>query len=74
MRELSLSDVASYSKGVIDSSFEQLLIHSVSTDSRSIKDGDLFIALKGDSFNGHEFIQEAFSDGAVAVMVEEDVD
>ena len=74
MRELSLSDVATYSKGVVDSSFEQLLVHSVSTDSRSIKEGDLFIALKGDSFNGHDFVQEAFTDGAVAVMVEEGVD
>ena len=74
MRDLSLSDVATYSKGVVDSSFEQLLVHSVSTDSRRVKEGDLFIALKGDSFNGHDFVQEAFTDGAVAVMVEEGVD
>jgi len=74
MRKLSLADVANYSKGVVDSSFEKLAVRSVSTDSRSIREGDLFIALKGDSFNGHDFIQEAFSDGAVAVMVEEGVD
>ena len=74
MRILSLADVANYSKGVVDSSFEKLAVRSVSTDSRSIREGDLFIALKGDSFNGHDFIQEAFSDGAVAVMAEEGVD
>ena len=74
MRRLSLADVANYSKGVVDSSFEKLAVRSVSTDSRSIREGDLFIALKGDSFNGHDFIQEAFSDGAVAVMAEEGVD
>lgn len=74
MRELSLSDVASYSKGVVDSPFEELLVHSVSTDSRRIKEGDLFIALEGDSFNGHDFVQDAFADGAVAVMVQEGVD
>ncbi|MEE2807747.1 MAG: UDP-N-acetylmuramoyl-tripeptide--D-alanyl-D-alanine ligase [Verrucomicrobiota bacterium] len=74
MRKLSLADVATYSKGVVDSSFAQLLVHSISTDSRNIKEGDLFIALKGDSFDGHDFIQEAFSDGAVAVMVEEGSD
>ena len=74
MRRLSLADVANYSKGVVDSSFEKLAVRSVSTDSRNIMEGDLFIALKGDSFNGHDFIQEAFSDGAVAVMAEEGVD
>lgn len=74
MRRLSLAEVASYSEGVIDSSFEQLLVHSVSTDSRNIKGGDLFIALRGDSFDGHDFVQEAFADGAVAVMIEEGVE
>ena len=58
MRRLSLAEVASYSEGVIDSSFEQLLVHSVSTDSRNIKGGDLFIALRGDSFDGHDFVQD----------------
>jgi UDP-N-acetylmuramoyl-tripeptide--D-alanyl-D-alanine ligase len=74
MRKLSLADVATYSKGVVDSTFAQLLVHSVSTDSRNIKEGDLFIALKGESFDGHDFIQGALSDGAVAVMVEENSD
>ena len=54
MRKLSLADVATYSKGVVDSSFAQLHVHSISTDSRNIKEGDLFIALKGDSFDGHD--------------------
>ena len=70
MRILSLADVANYSKGVVDSSFEKLAVRSVSTDSRSIREGDLFIALKGDSFNGHDFIQDAFSYGSVEVMAE----
>ncbi|MFN6183462.1 MAG: UDP-N-acetylmuramoyl-tripeptide--D-alanyl-D-alanine ligase [Burkholderiales bacterium] len=40
----------------------------VTTDSRDVKPGDLFIALQGDTFDGHDFAQQAFTQGAVAVM------
>jgi UDP-N-acetylmuramoyl-tripeptide--D-alanyl-D-alanine ligase len=46
---------------------------SVSTDSRSITPGQLFIALVGPSFNGHAFIDQAFKQGAVAAVVQESV-
>lgn len=42
---------------------------AVSTDSRKIKAGDLFIALRGEHFDGYEFAAKALQDGAVAVMV-----
>lgn len=43
----------------------------VSTDSRSVARGDLFIALKGERFDGHEYIRTASSFGAVAAMVDQ---
>jgi UDP-N-acetylmuramoyl-tripeptide--D-alanyl-D-alanine ligase len=48
-------------------------IHSsnISTDTRSIKKGDLFIALKGKNFDGHNFLHEAFLKGAAAAIVSE---
>ncbi|MEC4734522.1 MAG: UDP-N-acetylmuramoyl-tripeptide--D-alanyl-D-alanine ligase [Wolbachia endosymbiont of Halictus tumulorum] len=48
-------------------------IHSsnISTDTRSIKKGDLFIALKGKNFDGHNFLHEAFLKGAIAAIVSE---
>lgn len=42
---------------------------NVSIDTRSIKKGDLFIAIKGQNFDGHDFLHEAFSKGAVAAIV-----
>lgn len=44
---------------------------NISTDTRSIKKGDLFIALKGKNFDGHNFLHEAFLKGAAAVIVSE---
>lgn len=44
----------------------------VSTDSRTLKPGDLFIALSGEQFDGHRFIPAAIGRGAVAAMVSTD--
>jgi UDP-N-acetylmuramoyl-tripeptide--D-alanyl-D-alanine ligase len=44
---------------------------SVSTDSRTVPPGALFIALRGEKFDGHEFLDAARSAGAVAVLVDQ---
>lgn len=46
----------------------------VHTDSRSVLPGDLFVALHGETMNGHDFIGDAFARGAVAAVVSESVD
>jgi len=46
---------------------------SVSTDSRQLKPGDLYIALQGERFDGHDFIEQAQHAGAVAAIVQTDV-
>jgi UDP-N-acetylmuramoyl-tripeptide--D-alanyl-D-alanine ligase len=43
----------------------------VSTDSRQVSHGDLFVALKGERFDGHQFIDQALELGAAAAMVSE---
>jgi UDP-N-acetylmuramoyl-tripeptide--D-alanyl-D-alanine ligase len=45
--------------------------HSVCTDSRKVKAGDLFFALKGENFNGNEFIQHALNAGCIGVVGDE---
>ena len=42
---------------------------NVSTDTRSIQPGDLFVALKGERFDAHEFLDQAVAAGASALMV-----
>jgi UDP-N-acetylmuramoyl-tripeptide--D-alanyl-D-alanine ligase len=43
-------------------------------DSRKVKPGDAFIALKGPSFDGHDFIADAVEKGAIAVIAEHSMD
>ncbi len=44
-----------------------------STDTRQIKQGSLYVALRGEHFDGHEFVMEAQKKGASAVIVEKEV-
>ncbi|OGT13304.1 MAG: UDP-N-acetylmuramoyl-tripeptide--D-alanyl-D-alanine ligase [Gallionellales bacterium RIFCSPLOWO2_12_FULL_59_22] len=51
---------------------EDARFFSVSSDSRTIQPGDLFIALRGEHFDGYEFVATAVSSGAVAALVNSD--
>jgi len=43
---------------------------SLTTDTRSIKPGELFVALRGENFDGHDFVQVAIDKGAIAAIVD----
>jgi UDP-N-acetylmuramoyl-tripeptide--D-alanyl-D-alanine ligase len=45
-------------------------ITGVSTDSRTIKPGNLFFALRGEKFDGHQFVEDVSDRGALAVVVD----
>ncbi|MAE77624.1 MAG: hypothetical protein CMJ85_12240 [Planctomycetes bacterium] len=47
------------------------LATGVSTDTRTLRRGDLFVALRGERFDGHDFLAEAISRGAAGVLVQE---
>ncbi len=49
----------------------QIEFRSLSIDSRKVQPGELFWAIRGDRFNGHQFVEEAIQRGAVAVVVNE---
>ena len=69
MINLSVKEVAeilgSTSQGLNDSRFT-----AVTIDSRSSCSGQLFVALKGDNFDGHRYVEAACQNGAVAALVE----
>ncbi|MBN2379489.1 UDP-N-acetylmuramoyl-tripeptide--D-alanyl-D-alanine ligase [candidate division WOR-3 bacterium] len=49
-----------------------LVPSGVSTDSRVVEQGELFFALKGPNFDGHDFVEQAFSAGAIGAVVSDD--
>ena len=52
---------------------ENITVRGISTDTRNIKGGELFLALKGPNFDGHNFVENAIAKGAVACLVEDEV-
>ncbi|HSA78765.1 MAG TPA: UDP-N-acetylmuramoyl-tripeptide--D-alanyl-D-alanine ligase [Nitrospirota bacterium] len=50
--------------------FERMEIKGVSIDSRTIKKGELFVAIKGPRFDGHDFVREVIKNGAWGALVE----
>ena len=51
----------------------ELWFDGVSTDTRLVGDGQLFVALRGERFDGHEFLGQALTQGAVAAVVDTEV-
>jgi len=66
---MSLAEAAAATAG--RASRGAVAFDGVSTDTRGLARGDLFVALRGERFDGHAFLQAAASAGAAAVMVEE---
>jgi UDP-N-acetylmuramoyl-tripeptide--D-alanyl-D-alanine ligase len=66
---MTLSDVARAVGGRIDSAAGARVVERVTTDSRSVRRGDLFVALKGERFDGHDFVGDALAAGAAGALV-----
>src|SRR5690606_35966460 len=75
MKEISnwsFSEIAQVMEGVAKG--ESSALDGVSTDTRKISPGVLFVALQGDNFDGHDFIGKAKEAGAAACVVSREVD
>ena len=70
MDPTSLQEIAYWAGGTLRGG-ERAQASAVCTDSRSMKPGDLFVALRGDKFDGHTFVAEAARLGAVGAIVDE---
>ena len=70
-----LSDILSI-KPLFDdrSSILQASVIGVTTDSRTVKAGEIFVALVGENFDGHDFIDVATEKGAIALIVDRHVE
>ncbi len=70
MEVLTLSEIAQACGGEFNSDTE---INSVCIDTRKITKGCLFICIRGERFDAHQFADEALEKGAAAVMISEDI-
>ncbi|HEY2569002.1 MAG TPA: UDP-N-acetylmuramoyl-tripeptide--D-alanyl-D-alanine ligase [Candidatus Udaeobacter sp.] len=70
MNPLPLLQIAQLSGGSLSGGDGSVEIDKVSTDSRTIKRGELFVALRGENFDGHNFIEATARAGAAGAIVD----
>ncbi len=71
MIPMELERITSAIGAACDARNSRLVVHGVSTDSRRVERGDLFFAIRGTRLDGHAFVDQAASKGAVACVVED---
>ncbi|MFZ4765094.1 MAG: UDP-N-acetylmuramoyl-tripeptide--D-alanyl-D-alanine ligase, partial [Roseimicrobium sp.] len=69
MKELTIQTIADFAGGVLLSGDPLATCASVSTDSRKIQPGELFVALVGDRFDAHDFLTQVAQAGPGALLV-----
>lgn len=73
MADFSLTEVLKATGGQLISAGDSKLFQGISTDTRSIQAGNLFVALVGERFDGNEFAAQAVAQGATALLVSKTV-
>ncbi len=70
--KMQLSEIATYTHGSL--SGQNKTITSVSIDTRTLSANSLYIAIKGQNFDGHHFTKQAEAAGAIAILAEKQLD
>src|SRR5438270_3658710 len=70
MDQLSILQIVDLSGAKLESGDGNVSIEKISTDSRTLKRGELFVALRGENFDGHKFVESAAKAGAAGAIVD----
>ncbi len=77
MLKLFISDIAGWTEGTLNGSAPTpaaQIVTGVSTDTRTLVPGDLFVALRGERYDAHDFVATAKERGAAAFLLERSVE
>src|SRR6266513_756535 len=70
MNKLSILQIVDLAGAKLESGDGNVVVDKVSTDSRTVKAGELFVALRGENFDGHKFIEDVAKKGAAGAIVD----
>lgn len=70
MQTLAMKQLAQWAAGNLATEHGDMMVERISTDSRTLRPGDLFVALRGENFDGHQFVGKAAKSGASGAVVE----
>src|SRR6202011_3957906 len=72
MNPLSILQITDLAEAKLEQGDGKKLVERISTDSRTIKNGELFVALRGENFDGHKFVADVAKTGAAGAIVDVD--
>src|SRR5438105_6080971 len=70
MNRLSIIQIAELAQAAVSSGDGNAPVEKISTDSRTIKLGELFVALRGENFDGHNFVESVAKTGGAGAIVD----
>jgi UDP-N-acetylmuramoyl-tripeptide--D-alanyl-D-alanine ligase len=70
MKTLFLDEIKNVLRAELKTTLKKGMITGVTTDSRRVSEGDLFVALRGDRFDGHNFLVQAIKSGARGLVID----
>src|SRR5437899_11070071 len=70
MNPVSILQMVDLSGAKLEQGDGKRTVERVSTDSRTIKKGELFVALRGENFDGHKFVESTAKAGAIGAIVD----
>ena len=70
MRDVTVKDILACTDGTLIVGNESLVCKTFSKDTRTIKEGDIYIGIKGEDFDGNVFWKRALDNGAMGVIVQ----
>lgn len=72
--DIQIKMIAEWAEGLLYQGNRDIRINRISTDSRDIQKGDLFVCLSGPNFDGHDFIEEVFNKGGAGIVYSKEID
>ncbi len=73
-KNLSINDICKICKGTLLCGDGNIIANKFSIDTRTLEEGSIYIAIKGESSDGNKYVNEAFTKGALACIIDEDID
>src|SRR4029453_4605336 len=70
MNPQSISQIADLAGAKLEQGEGKVSVERISIDSRTIKKGELFVALRGENFDGHKFVGDVAKNGAAGAVVD----
>lgn len=70
--KIRAKEILSPINGTLISGDQETVLAGISTDSRTTRHGDLFWALRGERYDGHDFVPKAIEQGAAGIVVQND--